>query len=65
MNNAAKCNNPWISWQQSLVDETSAALGRMTHLPTLWRRVRRIRKGVTPCETVYEEDRLQLRHYLS
>ena len=65
MNTAVNFSNPWVQWQQSLVDETSAALGRMTHLPTLWHRAQHIRKGVTPSETVYEEDRLQLRHYLS
>ena len=57
--------NPWLQWQQSVVDETFAGIGRMTHLPTLWERARRIRKGVSPAETVYEEDRLKLRHYLS
>jgi polyhydroxyalkanoate synthase len=57
--------NPWLQWQQTMVDETSAAIGRMTHLPTLWRRAQRIRKGVSSAEVVYEEDRLKLRHYLS
>jgi polyhydroxyalkanoate synthase len=48
-----------------MADETLATLGRMSHLPTLWQRARRVRKGVTPAETVYEEDRLKLRHYVA
>jgi polyhydroxyalkanoate synthase len=65
MNNRFNFSNPWIQWQQTLVDETTAAVGRMTHLPTLWQRAQRIRKGVSPMEVVYEEDRLKLRHYIS
>jgi polyhydroxyalkanoate synthase len=65
MNNRFNFSNPWVQWQQTLVDETTAAVGRMTHLPTLWQRAQRIRKGVSPAEVVYEEDRLKLRHYIS
>ena len=65
MNNRFNFSNPWVQWQQTLVDETTAAVGRMTHLPTLWQRAQRIRKGVSSSEVVYEEDRLKLRHYLS
>jgi poly[(R)-3-hydroxyalkanoate] polymerase subunit PhaC len=57
-------HNPWVQWQQALLDETSAALGRMTHWPTLWQRAQRVRKGVSTAEIVYEEDRLKLRHYV-
>ncbi len=64
MNGTTTSSNPWIQWQQTLIDESLAAVGRMTHLPTLWQRAQRIRKGVTPAEIVYEEDRLQVRHYL-
>jgi len=55
----------WAQWQQTMLDESMAMMGRMTHLPTLWQRAQHIRKGVSPAEIVYEEDRLQLRHYLS
>ncbi|HWX20268.1 MAG TPA: class III poly(R)-hydroxyalkanoic acid synthase subunit PhaC [Candidatus Binatia bacterium] len=65
MNDTFSFTNPWVQWQQTMMDETAAALGRMSHLPMLWQRAQRIRKGVTPAETVYEEDRLQLRRYLS
>jgi polyhydroxyalkanoate synthase len=63
--NATNFSNPWAQWQQTWLEETSAAMGRMTHLPTLWQKAQSIRKGVSPAETVYEEDRLKLRHYLS
>jgi len=56
--------NAWFQWQQALMDETVATMGRLSQLPTLWQRARRIRKGVTPSTTVYEEDRLKVRHYL-
>jgi len=65
MNNRFNFSNPWVQWQQTLVDETTAAAGRMTHLPTLWQRAQRIRKGVSSSQVVYEEDRLKLRHYTS
>jgi poly[(R)-3-hydroxyalkanoate] polymerase subunit PhaC len=55
--------NPWVNWQRAVLDETMAAVGRMSHFPMLLEKARRIRKGVTPSESVYEEDRLQLRHF--
>jgi polyhydroxyalkanoate synthase len=57
--------NPWVQWQRTMADEAAAAFGRMTHFPSLWQRAQRIRKGVSPAETVYEEDHLRIRHYLS
>ncbi len=58
-------SNPWVQWQQAYFAETTAALGRLARLPTLWERAQRVRKGISPAEVVYEEDRLKLRHYLS
>jgi len=63
--NSTVSSAPWLQWQQTMLDETLAAVGRLTHLPTLWQRAQQVRKGVTPAEIVYEEDRLTLRHYLS
>jgi polyhydroxyalkanoate synthase len=57
--------NPIVQWQQTLINESMAAVGRMALWPTLWQRAQRIRKGVSPAEVVYEEDRLKLRHYVS
>jgi len=65
MNESFNFSNPWAQWQTALIDESLAAAGRMSHLPTLWQRAQRVKKGVTPAEVVYEEDRLTLRHYLS
>ncbi len=57
--------NAWTHWQKAALDETFAAAGRMSHLPLLWLRAQQVRKGVTPSEVVYEEDRLRLRHFLT
>ena len=64
MNQTADFLNPWAQWQKTLLAESSAALGRMANLPTLWHRAQNIRKGVTPSTTVYEEDRLKVKHYV-
>ncbi len=55
--------NIWIEWQQAALNETVATLRRWTHFPSLWQQARAVPKGVTPSEVIYEEDRLQLRHY--
>src|SRR5262252_5938622 len=65
MNEGFTLTNPWLQWQQTLVDETITNFGRMAHIPTIVRRAQQIRKGVTPSEVVYEEDRLKVRHYLT
>jgi polyhydroxyalkanoate synthase len=63
MNTASNFTSPWLRWQQSVLDETLAAAGRMSQLPTLWQRAQRVKRGVTPSEVVYEEDRLKLLRY--
>lgn len=65
MNELSTQTNPWLQWQEAWVEETMASVGRFSRWPTLWDRARQIRKGVSPAEVVYEEDRLKLRHYLS
>jgi polyhydroxyalkanoate synthase len=42
-----------------------AATARMMRLPFLWRHAQRVKKGASPSQLVYEEDRLRLLHYLS
>src|ERR1041385_23630 len=49
--------NPWLQWQRSTIDETIAATGRFFNFPTIVKRAQRIRKGISPSEVVYEEDR--------
>ena len=54
---------PWVKWQQAWLDEGLAQTRRMLHLPLVWNRAQRIKKGATPSEVIYEEDRLKLLHY--
>jgi polyhydroxyalkanoate synthase len=54
-----------MQWQRAATDEILAAAGRWAQAPTLWQRAQKIRKGVSPSEVVYEEDRLKVLHYLS
>lgn len=53
----------WAQWQHAALSETFNAAGRMTQFPQLWEKAQQVRKGVTPNEVVYEEDRLKLRCY--
>jgi polyhydroxyalkanoate synthase len=54
----------WDAWQASFINETFANLRRLTALPFLPDKMRQVRKGVTPREIVYEEDRLKVYRYL-
>jgi polyhydroxyalkanoate synthase len=65
MSETIPISNPWLQWQRSVLDESVAAMGRMSNFPTLWERAKKIKKGVSPAEVVYEEDRLKLLHYRS
>lgn len=65
MTSAFDYGNLWSQCQQRLTEESFAAIGRMTQWSTLWERTQRVRKGISPSEIVYEEDRLKLLHYLS
>ena len=64
MNTPYDLANVCSQWHRSVMEESAAAVGRMLHLPTLWERSRRVRKGISHSEVVYEEDRLKLLHYL-
>jgi polyhydroxyalkanoate synthase len=55
----------WFRSQQAIIDESFANLRRMSRLPFLWQHAQRVKKGATPAEVVYEEDRLKLLHYHS
>ncbi|HTL51020.1 MAG TPA: alpha/beta fold hydrolase, partial [Planctomycetota bacterium] len=65
MNSSYDIANVCSQWHRGLMEETAAAAGRLLHFPTLWERSQRVRKGISPSEVVYEEDRLRLLHYLS
>jgi polyhydroxyalkanoate synthase len=55
--------NPWLQWQRAMIEEGFANLRRLSRLPSVWERAQQIKKGATPSEVVYEEDRLKLLHY--
>lgn len=65
MSNGNYSENPWIRAQQALIEESFDAFRRWTRMPGLAQKVRQVKKGATPSEAVYEEDRLQLLHYQS
>jgi len=65
MSNGGTFENPWIRAQQAFFTESLDNLRRMARLPSLPQVAQRVKKGATPSEVVYEEDRLQLLHYLS
>ena len=44
-------------------DEMARNIQRIARLPFLWQRAQAVKKGATPSEVVYEEDRLKLLHY--
>ena len=57
--------NTWVRTQTAVIDETFKNVLRTSRLPGLWRNAQRVKKGATPSEVVYEEDRLKLLHYVS
>jgi polyhydroxyalkanoate synthase len=57
--------NVWMDWQKSMLQEMAAHTQRVSQLPRLWERAQRVKKGATPSEVVYEEDRLKVLHYVS
>lgn len=65
MSETIPSSNPWLHWQRTVIDESFAAMDRMSNFPTLWDRAKKIKKGVSPAEVVYEEDRVKLLHYKS
>jgi polyhydroxyalkanoate synthase len=65
MSTANYFENPWFRAQQALLEESFDMFQRWTRLPMLAQKVQQVKKGATPSEVVYEEDRLQLLHYRS
>jgi polyhydroxyalkanoate synthase len=63
MNSTSNSTDLWSSWQQAMAEETLRHVRRLGRLPSLLQHARRPRKGVTPAEVVYEEDRLKLLHF--
>jgi polyhydroxyalkanoate synthase len=65
MKDQTPAGNPWFAFQQAMIGETLDHVRRMARLPFLGQHAQRVRKGATPSEVVYEEDRLTLLHYPS
>ena len=52
-------------WTMKNAGEAAENVKRMARLPFLWQRSQRVKKGASPSEVVYEEDRMKLLHYTS
>jgi polyhydroxyalkanoate synthase len=65
MNNGNGAQAAFEKTVGAMVDEGLANIKRMSRLPFLWQHAQRVKKGATPSEVVYEEDRVKLLHYLS
>ncbi|MGE5609098.1 MAG: class III poly(R)-hydroxyalkanoic acid synthase subunit PhaC [Bacillota bacterium] len=65
MSNGNGSGDIWTRWMYDMVDEGAAHMRRMARLPFLWEQAQRVKKGATPSEVVYEEDRLKLLRYVS
>jgi len=53
----------WARWQAAVMDEGLAHARRWARLPQVVEKAQRVRKGATPSEIVYEEDRIRVLHY--
>jgi polyhydroxyalkanoate synthase len=50
-------------WVKQSIGESMSLVRKMGRVPFLWQHSQRVRKGASPSEVVYEEDRLRLLHY--
>ncbi len=55
--------NRYVHDAEATVGEGIAQLRRFSRIPFLWQQALRVRKGASPSEVVYREDRLKLLHY--
>ena len=65
MNNGNSVQDTLKRWTEDTVEEGLDNIRRMTRLPFLWQQAQRVKKGASPSEVVYEEDRVKVLHYLS
>ena len=61
----AKFENPWMSAQQDFMKEACDAWSRLSRLPLVYQTLQQVKKGASPSEVIYEEDRLRVLHYKS
>ncbi len=64
MSTQTEAGSAWQAAQSAVMDEAATQFRRMARLPTLWQHAQRVKKGATPSEVVYEEDRLKLLRYV-
>jgi polyhydroxyalkanoate synthase len=55
----------WREWTESFLADSIDHVKRASKLPGLAAKAQKVRKGVTPSEVVYTEDRVKLLHYKS
>ena len=65
MNPTSASQDAWQKTQQAAVDEAVANARRLANLPLLWQKAQRVKKGATPSEVVYEENRLKVLHFVA
>jgi polyhydroxyalkanoate synthase len=63
--NASTVQDEVSKWQDAMIEEGFTNLKRVAALPFAAQKAGQVRKGVTPSEVVYEEDKVRLFHYLS
>src|SRR5689334_17772002 len=65
MSTANPFADTYQKWFLDSADEAATNFRRMARTPFLWAKAQEVKKGATPSEVVYEEDRLKLLHYKS
>jgi len=63
MSDGNPLENPWLRATQAMLAESLAAWQRVGRMPMLGLQSQRVKKGATPAEVVYDEDRMQLLRY--
>ncbi len=61
--NGSSSGHPWAGVPQAVIGESADIFRRLSRLPQLWTRAQEVKKGATPSEVVYREDRMRLLHY--
>ena len=56
-------SNMGLESQRAIMEEALAHMRRMSRLPFLWQQAQRVRKGASPADVVYEEDRMRVLRY--
>ncbi len=58
-------SGPWSEASTAVLEETTKNMQRMAKIPGLLQKVQKVKRGATPSEIAYEEDRLKLLHYVT